>query len=71
MSIIDRVRELFGGKQSGAESSAASGGVVAATAGGARAEDDAAPDSGSFGGDSVETAAVEAAVTVEAAAEPS
>jgi hypothetical protein len=31
MSIIDRIRALFGGKPSGAEYGAATGGVVAAT----------------------------------------
>jgi hypothetical protein len=39
MSIIDRIRSLFGGKPSGAEYGVATGGAVAATA-----DDDSARD---------------------------
>ena len=39
MSIIDRIRELFGGKSSGAEHTATTGGAVGATSGEDRAAD--------------------------------
>ena len=49
MSIIDRIRALFGGKPSGAEYTAATGGVVAATSDDDRAQDvEPQSDSGGF-----------------------
>jgi hypothetical protein len=50
MSIIDRIRALFGGKPSGAEYGAATGGAVAATSDGDPARD-VEPQSDSGGSD--------------------
>ena len=51
MSIVDRIRGLFGSKGSGADSTALIGGSVAATAGDDSREDaDSHSDSSEFGG---------------------
>ena len=51
MSIIDRIRALFGGNRSGAESTAVIGGTVAATSADEPGHDaDTHSDSSSFGG---------------------
>jgi hypothetical protein len=51
MSILDRIRALFGGKPSGSEYGAAAGGAVAATSGDDPARD-VGPQSDSGGSDS-------------------
>jgi hypothetical protein len=51
MGILDRIRELFGGKQTGAEQAAVTGGAVGATTRDDRAgEVDSSADSGWSGG---------------------
>ena len=51
MSIIDRIRELFGGKRSGAEYGAVAGGAVVATSGDDRAQDESSDPGESVGAD--------------------
>jgi hypothetical protein len=52
MSIIDRIRQLFGGRQSAAESTAVMGGATAATSHDDRTADaDPAPSDSGWDGD--------------------